>query len=83
LKIDTQGFELAVLRGAERSLEHCPLVELELSWVELYSGQPLFDEVHAWMKDHGYRPVSFETGPGQVEARTGQTLQNDVIVLRA
>jgi FkbM family methyltransferase len=82
LKIDTQGYELAVLQGAGSVLDRCPLVELELSFVELYGGQPLFDEVHAWMGGKGYRIVSVETGPGQVSDSTGETLQVDVVYLR-
>jgi FkbM family methyltransferase len=82
LKADTQGYELAVLEGAGDLLNACPLVELELSFVELYSGQPLFDDVHAWMRAQGYRPVSFDVGPGQVDEKTGEALQTDVIYLR-
>jgi FkbM family methyltransferase len=82
LKADTQGYELAVLEGAGDLLNACPLVELELSFVELYDGQPLFDEVHAWMQARGYRPVSFDVGPGQVDEKTGEALQTDVVYLR-
>ncbi|MBO6575877.1 MAG: FkbM family methyltransferase [Rhodothermales bacterium] len=82
LKVDTQGTELDVLRGAEAKLDRLPLLELELSFVELYGGQPLFDEVHAWLVERGYRPVSFDVGIGQVVPETGEALQADVIYRR-
>jgi FkbM family methyltransferase len=60
LKADTQGYELEVLRGAERTLARAPLVELELSLVELYSGQPLLPAVARHLLDRGFAPVSLE-----------------------
>jgi len=54
LKIDVQGGELDVLRGIGdfALIDH---VYVELSFVELYRGQPLFDEVYQFLADHGYR----------------------------
>lgn len=45
LKIDTQGFELQVLRGAEQLLDRFSAIYCELSFVELYVGQPLASEI--------------------------------------
>ncbi len=42
LKIDTQGYESEVLKGAERALAQIDTVELEMSLVPLYKGQLLF-----------------------------------------
>jgi len=71
LKIDTQGFELEVLKGALATLPRIKGMLLELSLVELYDDQPLWTEVIAWLKDKGFElnainqgfidPVSFRT----------------------
>ncbi len=50
MKIDTQGFEDKVLKGAEESLQKIPLIQLEMSLTLLYDGQILFDELFELMK---------------------------------
>lgn len=55
LKLDVQGYELAVLRGAEAMLGRFDWVLAELSFTELYEGQPLADEVLEWLHHHRYR----------------------------
>jgi FkbM family methyltransferase len=45
LKVDTQRYELEVLLGAGEVLSKARAVEIELSFVELYRGQPLFFDV--------------------------------------
>jgi FkbM family methyltransferase len=55
LKIDTQGYEMEVLRGARRSLsESIDVVQTELSLVELYAGQPLMLEVCNFLKQYNF-----------------------------
>jgi FkbM family methyltransferase len=49
LKIDTQGFELQVLRGAEGLLDRFTAIYCELSFQELYVGQSLASEVIAYL----------------------------------
>lgn len=44
LKIDTQGFESRVLRGARDSLAHIHLVQMEMSLVPLYQGEMEFSD---------------------------------------
>jgi FkbM family methyltransferase len=44
LKIDTQGWDLEVLAGAGRSLEHIDGLQLELSFMPLYEHEAPFDE---------------------------------------
>lgn len=55
LKIDTQGYELEVLRGAEDVLPLVAAVVLEVSWEELYEGAPSFEEVDAFLSERGFR----------------------------
>ncbi|MBK5232219.1 MAG: FkbM family methyltransferase [Thermoleophilia bacterium] len=55
LKIDVQGFELGVLRGAHRVLREVDTAFIECSFVELYEGQALAEEVVSFMQDSGFR----------------------------
>jgi FkbM family methyltransferase len=55
LKIDVQGFELSVLKGAIGALNHCAYVYVECSETELYVGQALFSDVELFLKAHGFR----------------------------
>jgi FkbM family methyltransferase len=55
LKLDVQGAELQVLRGAEGVLDRIALIYVECSYVELYEGQALFPEVRAWLEARGFR----------------------------
>lgn len=54
LKVDTQGSELLVLMGAEKSLASVILAEVEVSFLRRYLGQPLFAEIETWMTDRGF-----------------------------
>jgi FkbM family methyltransferase len=54
LKLDTQGFAGKVLAGAEQCLERIHCLEVELSTVPLYEGEPLIHEVLAYLYDKGF-----------------------------
>jgi FkbM family methyltransferase len=54
LKLDVQGFELEVLRGAGRILAETEAVLLEVSLLEYNQGAPLFAEVVAFMQSRGF-----------------------------
>ena len=80
LKLDTQGTELSILRGASRALLTAEFVEAELSLVKLYEGGALFDEVIAFLDDRGFAVIGLE---GIDEERdTGHMLQVDAIFMR-
>jgi FkbM family methyltransferase len=81
LKIDTQGFEGRVLRGAERSLERIAAVQLEMPLIPLYDGELSFIELYQRLIDGGYALVALE--PGFTDPRTGRLLQVDGIFHRA
>jgi len=80
LKIDTQGFEENVLKGAENSLPLIDTIQLEMSLVPLYTDEILFDEMYQILFQKGYRLVSVETG--FLDRETGQMLQLDGIFHR-
>ena len=80
LKVDTQGFEMNVLRGAEKSLERIGLMQLEMSLVPLYRGEILFDEMSRYLMEKQYILVSLE--PGFSDPKTGRLLQVDGVFSR-
>jgi FkbM family methyltransferase len=54
LKLDVQGFEMSVLKGARRALRHCRHVYAECSTLALYQGQALYPEVEAFLRAEGF-----------------------------
>ena len=54
LKIDVQGAELDVLKGAEETLKDCFIVEVEVEFVPLYENQPLFGDIDKFLRDRGF-----------------------------
>ena len=54
LKLDVQGFELEIIRGAERVLANTEAALLEVSLLEYNQGAPLFAEVVAFMRSRGF-----------------------------
>jgi FkbM family methyltransferase len=78
LKVDVEGFELAVLRGAGAFLREATFVETELSVTPLYEGGPLLTEVMSLLADHGFAAVALEHNGGD-DPETGQMLMIDGI----
>jgi hypothetical protein len=54
LKLDVQGLELAVLRGAGAALDRVLLVESEVEFNLLYERQPLFGEIDEFLRQRGF-----------------------------
>jgi FkbM family methyltransferase len=53
LKIDVQGYELAVLRGAAKSLRHIAAAYVELDFAPLFEGQSKYYEVMGLLEEAG------------------------------
>src|SRR5205085_8569342 len=62
LKIDTQGYELNVLKGALKTIKRAPLIQLETAFSEGYQGQPLIEDIIRFLRELGYRIVAIEPG---------------------
>jgi FkbM family methyltransferase len=78
LKLDVQGYELEVLKGADQALATARSVLCEVSFRRFYQGQALFAEILAHLQGRGFRLHAF--GPSLVP---GQPLaQADALFLR-
>ena len=80
LKIDVQGTESEVLAGAEAVLPSVRGVQVELSLMPLYEGEPLFRDMLDRMDRLGYDLHAVV--PGFTDERTGRLLQMDGIFFR-
>ncbi len=54
LKLDIQGAELDVLRGATEVLKDVLVVETEVEFVPIYEGQPLFADIDVALRAAGF-----------------------------
>jgi FkbM family methyltransferase len=54
IKIDVQGFEDRVISGGLKTIQLAKLLIIELSFENLYDGQPLFDTIYKTMKQLGF-----------------------------
>ncbi len=80
LKIDTQGSELKVLLGASKTLNDVVAIQCEVSFVELYKGQPLANEVIRYLKERGF--LLFGYANVFRDPKRHELLQADVFFLR-
>jgi FkbM family methyltransferase len=80
LKIDVQGYELSVLRGAADILPRICGLQLELSLYPLYVGEPLYREVIDAVESLGY--TLHDLNPCFSDNATGRTYQLDGIFFR-
>jgi hypothetical protein len=55
LKLDVQGYELEALKGCDDLLNRFSYVYAEGSFVELYRGQVLADDLIAWLRRRGFK----------------------------
>jgi FkbM family methyltransferase len=62
LKLDVQGFELHVLRGAKQALERISVVETEIMLEPFYAGQPTVREIVDVLDDHGFAFAAVDNG---------------------
>jgi FkbM family methyltransferase len=79
LKVDVQGHELEVLRGATRTLGMVALLELEVSVRPLYDRAPLLQDVLEVTRSLGFELVYLE--PGFYDPRDGTVLQFDAFLV--
>ena len=61
IKMDVQGCELDIIKGAVNTIRYCPHIILELQNQEYMKGAPMRDDVIDYMKFIGYELVSHFT----------------------
>ena len=54
LKLDVQGYELEAVKGCDDLIDCFAYIYVECSFVELYAGQALVDEVTTWLCERGF-----------------------------
>jgi len=65
LKIDAQGNELPILRGAESILDHVFLIEVESGLHKNYENETTFEELCPFLKEKGFSCMELFTQPAQ------------------
>ncbi|MEN9523284.1 MAG: hypothetical protein RL065_1661 [Bacteroidota bacterium] len=75
LKIDVQGAESMVLKGAVESLSKIKVLFIELSFVELYDNQWLFDDIYQFLRTLNFKLAGIENISQNLN--NGQYLQMD------
>lgn len=54
LEMDVQGAELMVLQNAVERLKEAYVLHLEVEFMPLYEGQPLFSEIELFLRERGF-----------------------------
>lgn len=78
LKLDVQGYEAEVLKGASRSLSMIPLCYLEVSITPLYEGEVSFLPILIELSKFGHEVIDVYRG---IRAKNGQLLQLDILTM--
>jgi hypothetical protein len=89
VKLDTQGAELGILEGATSVLADKAFgLEVEVSFAEIYKGQPLFASIDLFIKQYGFnlidlRTISWKRSVGaRVGNSKGQLMHADALYFR-
>jgi len=80
LKIDVQGFEKKVIKGALKIMPNIKGIQIEMSLEELYKGEMLFEETISLLSSLGFELHSLENGLYNNDS--GKLLQVDGIFFR-
>jgi FkbM family methyltransferase len=81
LKVDVQGHEVAVVRGAQQTLGRVALIECELPLLAMYEACATFVEMLTALSDHGFGPVGIHNN--YTDPATGCTIDADVFFVRS
>lgn len=81
MKIDVQGYEIHVLRGAENTIKEVDIILIETSFYELYKNQPLFKDIYNFLSDRGFN--YYGSLEQLYDERDGKILQADSVFIRS
>ena len=79
IKLDTQGYELEVLKGASNLLKTLEVILLEVSLVQINKGAPSFLEVVDWLNTRQFKLFDFCS---QIRRKDGVLWQTDLMFIR-
>jgi FkbM family methyltransferase len=79
LKIDTQGYELEVLKGSNDLLDRFEAIYCEVSYIELYRGQALANEIICYLYKRQFRLVGVYN---QINTSNQGAVQADMLFFR-
>lgn len=80
IKLDVQGFELEAIAGGTDVVRRSRAAIIEMSFADLYQGQPLFHDVYQEMYGRGFR---FRGSLAQMlHPQTGEVVQMDAIFVK-
>ena len=81
IKLDVQGYEDKVIEGGFQAFRQAKIVIIEVSYIQLYKEQVLFDSLYSTMKDMG---LSFAGVLSTLQDPiTGKMIESDVIFIRS
>ena len=86
VKIDIQGAEDDVVKGASNYISTALGLELEVEFVELYKNQPLFGDVCKTLSQHDFEFIDFVSlhrWERELHSAYGQCVFGDALFLRA
>jgi FkbM family methyltransferase len=77
LKMDAQGYEHKILKGAEGVIDQLSMIYLECALVPLYDGEMLIEEMIAYLRKRKFAPVDIDRG--HFDRTSGQQLQANIL----
>jgi len=80
IKADVQGFEDKVIAGGIETFKKAKAVLIENSFVKLYDGQPLFDDIYMKLKSLGFEYKG--SLQKKVDRYTGKIISEDSLFIR-
>lgn len=86
IKLDTQGSELLIFKGADHMLDTVRTIEVEVEFNPIYKDQPLFSDVDQYLRSRGFVLLRFKTlihycypGEKHLSIREFPVKYNDVV----
>lgn len=85
LKLDTQGTELEILKGAKSVLTEARIsvIKTEVSLIPVYKNQVSFSELDLFLNQHGYILVNFQSYPDTIIERGNAVKQRGKLTEKA